>query len=202
MSYPYQQQPPYGQPPYGPQSGGYPVQPPMGRQGNPGLAIVAAILGVAVAGLLTFQNIDLLSEVPDGAEIPGEATTIIILHFVAAGIALLGAILVFARQIAGAFLLLGAGIVTIAVILLDPVIWEDTVGTMIDDVTDLSDISSTSATSAYYEVLFKFGHVQAILRALALVAALVVGILAALPPSLKWLRKPSAYGTGYPPPMW
>jgi len=187
VGYPYPPQQPQWQ-----QPGGY-AQPPA----SPALAIIAAVLGLAVAGSLGYQTIDLLADMPSGAEWPGEFVTLVVLHFVVVALALLGAILVFARQLAGAFLLLAGGLLAVVMVLVDPLIFEDIGGTMIGA---LPDLSATSKTGAYYELLFEFGNEQAVLRVVALFAGVLVAILAALPPSLKWLRKPPA--TGYQPPTW
>lgn len=167
---------------------GYPQQPPWhggGRRTNPATAIIAAIVGLGIAGMLSYLNIDLLRRLQDTTELPGELTTMIILRFAVAAIALLGAILVFARQLAGAFLLIAAAVLAIVVIVIEPTIFEFAAATMIGS---LPEVTSTSATGAYFEAMFEFGNEQAVLRALSLFAAPVLLLLSVLPPTLNYLK--------------
>jgi hypothetical protein len=171
------------------QGGGYPA----GGGANPATAIIAAILGIAIAGMLSYVNIDLLSEIPDGTPIPSEVTTTIILRFAVAAIALIGAIVVFARKLAGAFLLLAAAVFTVGVILTEPAIFEPAALLLLDE---LPRVTSTSAYGAFFEAMFEFGNAQAILRALSLFAAPILLIFSVLPPTLNHLKGSRA--TGYP----
>ncbi|HEY0449464.1 hypothetical protein [Actinophytocola sp.] len=177
-----------GYPPHGnwPQGGYYP--PGYGApqpSGNPALAIIAAILGLAVAGTLGYQCVHLLINIPAGFSLPGGWSAMVVFHFAVVAIALLGAVLVFARQVAGAFVLLAAAMLTVVVVVLDPVLADQVAFTMAGA---LPDVSATSDVGAYYELLFEFGNEQAVLRFLALCAAAVLLVVAALPPSLNYLR--------------
>lgn len=178
----------YQNPPQGWQGGGgyYPPQGFPGREGNPALAVIAGIIGIGIAGVLAYQTIDLLSDISGApGELPGGWTVMIVLHFVVAGLGLLGAILVFARQIAGAFVLLATATFAIAVLILDPAIAEGIWFTMLGA---MPTVEPTGDFSAYFEAMFEFGNEQAVLRFIALVLAPILLIIAALPPSLNWLR--------------
>jgi len=178
---------------YGPPQG-YPV-----REGSPALAVIAGIIGIGIAGVLAYQTIDLLSDISGAPEIPGGWTVMIILHFVVAGLGLLGAILVFARQIAGAFVLLATATFAIAVLILDPAmaegVWASMLGAM-------PTVEPTGDFSAYFEAMFEFGNEQAVLRFIALVLAPILLIIAALPPSLNWLRGSRNRGYNQYPQGW
>lgn len=171
------------------QGGGY--QPQLGYQGpdpnqsGPGLAVTSGIVGLVAAGVLLTQTIMLLSDVPDGAEFPTGWTVMNIMHFAVAGIALLGAVLVFARQLAGAFLLVTAGFLTAAVILLDPALAEGVFFTMLGA---MPGFDPAGDYGSYFAAMFEFGNEQAVLRFIALVLGVILLIMSALPPSLNWLR--------------
>src|SRR5690349_25179806 len=74
-------------------------------QAGPGLAVTSGIVGLAVGGVLLTQTILLLSQLREGLQLPTGWTIMNIAHFAITGIALLGAILVFVRQLTGAFVL-------------------------------------------------------------------------------------------------
>jgi len=192
----------YQYPPQGWQGGGghYPPQGMPGREGNPALAVIAGIIGIGIAGVLAYQTVDLLVDLGDvRGDIPGGWTVMIVLHFVVAGLGLLGAILVFARQVAGAFVLLAAATFAIAVLILDPALAEGVWFTMLGA---LPTVEPTGDFSAYFQAMFEFGNEQAVLRVIALVLAPVLLIIAALPPSLRWLRGPRPSGYPQYPPRW
>lgn len=171
------------------QGGGYQPQPgyqgPAPTRSGPGLAVTAGIAGLGAAGVLLTQTILLLSDIPDGAELPTGWTVMNITHFVAAGIALLGAVLVFARQLAGAFLLVLGGMLIAAVILLDPALAEGVWASMLGA---LPDFEPSGDYGNYFSAMFEFGNEQAVLRLIALVLGVLLSIMSALPPSLGWLR--------------
>jgi hypothetical protein len=178
----------YQQQPQGAYPGSYPE--PEERR-NPALAIVAGLLGLVAAAALVVINVELfnlLEGAPD--EVFGEFTPIIIVRFAAAGLLLIGAIIVFIRKLAGAFVLVLGGLAGIAAILLFPVL--------------LSDVAPDGLTFGdYLESLFQFEETQETFSAVALIASPLVIILAILPPTLNYLRGPSdtpggsAYG-GHP----
>jgi hypothetical protein len=141
--------------------------------GNPALAIFAAILGLGAAGALAYTNIDLIRKMPDGLEMPGSWKTMIAAHFVVAGIALLGAVVVFARKVAGAFILLVAGLLAVAAIALDPLFLAG------DGSPDFG---------GYFKVLVKFDDPQATFRFIAAALGVVLVVISALPASLNYLR--------------
>lgn len=171
------------------QGGGYQPQPgyqgPAPNQSGPGLAITSGIIGLGAAGVLLTQTLMLLSDIPDGAEVPTGWTVMNVMHFATVGVALLGAVLVFARQIAGAFLLVLGGVLTAAVILLDPALAEGLFFTMLGA---MPGSAPSGDYSSYFEAMFEFGNEQAVLRFIALVLGVLLLIMSALPPSLNWLR--------------
>lgn len=194
MAYGYQQQP-------GPWQGGggYHQQQP---SGSPVLSVMAGILGIALAGCLGYATIDLIGEIPDGVDAPGGYTAMFVLHFLVAGLGLLGAILVFARQVAGAFVLLAAGLLAVVAIVVDPLmaeaLWVFLLG-------DMPGAPPTGEFAAYWEAMFEFGNEQAVLFFASLVLGAILLVIAALPPSLNYLRGSSQgqAGYGYPQqPQW
>lgn len=179
MAYGYQQQGPW-------QGGGYHQQHQQHQpSGSPGLSVTAGILGIILAGCLGYATIDMLGEIPDGADLPAGYTALFVLHFLVVGLGLLGAILVFARQVAGAFVLLGAGLLAVVAIVVDPLMAE---ALWIFLLGDLPGAPPSDDYAAFWSTMFEFGNEQAVLRAVALVLGVLLLIIAALPPSLRWLR--------------
>jgi hypothetical protein len=191
-----------GYPGYPRQQGPYPPQhDPFARQGSPALAIISAIVGLGVAGALTWQTLALLDLIGEFAgQMPGGWTTMIIGSFVVAFIALVGAVLVFARQIAGAYLLLAAGLLTAVTMLTAPLMAEDVSLTMID----ITDPYTRYGGELYYRQLFgfDFDSSQVTLRFAALALSLILMIIAALPPSLNWMRRSRQDGYSAQQPGW
>ncbi len=187
MAYGYQQQ-------QGPWQGGggyYQQQQP---PGSPTLSVIAGILGIGLAGCLGYATIDLLGQIPDGADLPGGLTAMIILHFLVTGLGLLGAILVFARQVAGAFVLLGTGLLAVVAIVADPLMVEHLWVLLLGD---MPGAPPSGEYAAYWETMFEFGNEQAVLFFVSLVLGAIVMVLAALPPSLNYLRGSSRGPAGY-----
>jgi hypothetical protein len=146
---------------------------------------MSGVVGIGLAGVLSTQTIMLMSDLSELPELPGGWTAMYVLHFVVAALGLLGAILVFARQLAGAFVLLAVAAVGIAVLVLDPVMAESLWFSMVGA---LPGVEPTGDYSAYFEAMFEFGNEQAVLRFIALVLSVILLVIAALPPSLNWLR--------------
>lgn len=183
------------------QGGGgyYPPGRPLVDPGSPALAAVGGIVGLGVAGVLGTETILLLSDLDGAPELPGGWTAMIVLHFVVAGLALLGAILVFARQVAGAFVLMTSAVLAVAVLLLDPVMAEEVWGSMLGA---LPDFTPSSSYGNYFKAMFEFGNEQAVLRFIALVLGVILVIIAMLPPSLNWLRGSRGQGYSQYPQTW
>lgn len=171
--------------------GGY-QQPPMGYAGpdpnqpGPGLAVTSGIVGLGAGGVLLTQTIMLMSDFGDAPGLPDGWMVMNIAHFAAVGLAVLGAILVFVRQIAGAFLLMTSALVTVAVILLDPLLVKGLFFTLLGSLPEFE--PSTDDFGNYFSAMFEFGNEQAVLRVVALALGVLLLIIAALPPSLRWLR--------------
>jgi hypothetical protein len=182
MSYPGYQQPNW--------LGGQEDADPFARRGSAVLAIFSALVGLGIAGALTWQTLDLLSLLGNATSVMPDGWTIMIVsHFVVAGLAFIGAILVFARLIAGAFLLLISAVLAIAAILTAPIVAEGVAASMVSSVTDYGTLG---AKELYFHQLFEFefDNTQATLRFVALALGVVLLIIAVLPPSLNWLRRP------------
>lgn len=194
MAYGYQQQGPWQG------GGGYQQQPP---SGSPGLSVTAGILGIILAGCLGYATIDMLGEIGDGADLPAGYTALFVLHFLVVGLGLLGAILVFARQVAGAFVLLGTGLLAVVAIVVDPLMAEPLWIFLLGDMP--SGPPPSGEYAAYWETMFEFGNEQAVMFAVSLVLGAILMVIAALPPSLNYLRGSSRgqAGYGYPQqPQW
>jgi hypothetical protein len=187
MAYGYQQQ-------QGPWQGGGGYHQPQQPSGSPGLAVTAGILGIGLAGCLGYATIDLIGQIPDGMNIPGGYTAMFVLHFLVAALGLLGAILVFARQVAGAFVLLATGLLAVVAIVVDPLMAE---GLWVLLLGDLPSLTPTGDYSAYWEAMFEFGNEQAVLFFVSLCLGAVLLVIAALPPSLNYLRGSSRGQAGY-----
>jgi hypothetical protein len=195
VSYPqqgYPQQPPnYQQPGQYQQQPGYPQQPPGYPQPgqprpvrtNPATALVAAVFALCAAGALAVVGYDFLTEVPDGAgfgDLPGRLQAIPVMQFGAAVLLLIGAILLLARKMAGAVVVVLGGLAGVAAILLVPM---------------LADIGM----GVYLELVFKFDSTGATMSAIALILSPLALIVAILPVTLRHLR--GAAADGYPEPL-
>lgn len=186
--YGYPPQQPYPQQPY-------PQQPyPQQNADNPLGAVIAAVFGLLATGALVALNVDFFGEFPDGlgfGDLPGELKTLVIIRFAAAVVLLIGAILVFARKLAGAFLLLGGGLFGIACVLLYP-----TLASVPPFVTIPFDL--------YFEELFKFADPMPIFSFATLLTSLVTLLMAVLPPTLRYLKGSAAANpyAGYSQPQW
>lgn len=178
-----------------------PPHDPFARQGSQRLAATTAVVGLGLAGALAWQNLTLLDIVHDfGGRLPGHWTAMIIGGFVVAFVALVGAALVFARLIAGAFVLLTAAVLTIAAMITAPLLAEGVGITMMD----VGTVSPMGATELYFHQLFefKFGNSQTVLRFAALAFGVILLITAVLPPSLNWLRRRRDDGYSRQQPGW
>ncbi len=165
----YPQQPTY--------QGGYPPA-PTGGGSNPAAAVITAVLAIVAAAGLVVVNVKSLSDLPSGAgfgDLPSQFQTVVIIWFAAALILLVGAIIVFARKIAGAFIVVLGGLAGIAAVLLYPVILGNALGVKIP-------------IGDYLEEVFKFKSTEATFTAIALIGSPLALILAILPPTLNYLR--------------
>jgi hypothetical protein len=198
MSYPqsggYQQQPYQqggGQGGQGGYGGGYNY--PAQSGGSPATAIIAGILGLAAAVLMGIAAFNWVSDAPDNA--PSEFTIITVLMFASAAVCLIGAIVTFVRQVAGAFVLLIGALVVAAAILLQPPL----VSSALKDAGAPDE--AIPGFGDFFDALFKFNDTVDTCLAIALIVAPILLIFSVIPPTLNWLRGSSAgqsYG-GYPP---
>jgi hypothetical protein len=162
---PYGQQP-YGQQPYGP-PGGYPPE----SSSGPAVAILAAVFGLVAAAGFIVVVVDLLTHLgPIGfGDIPSENQIIVIVQSLAGLVLLIGAIIVFTRKTAGAIMLAIGGLIGLAIILLEPVIFDADFG-------------------GYFDAIFGFDGAQATFRVIALFASPLTLLLSLLPPTFGYLR--------------
>ncbi|RZS36959.1 hypothetical protein EV193_106194 [Herbihabitans rhizosphaerae] len=186
MSYPQQGYPQgYPQDPYG----GYGQ-----RQSSPAGVIIAGVLGLALLTFNAFVIIDMIGLMGDDrlrGDPPSEWTFELILYGLAAVLLLVGLILIAVRTVAAAFVLAAGAFVSLAMILLSPVLFAD------------------GEFGTYFEVLFDSDMQKRITgdyslhwigRMLAMFAALPALVAAVLPPTLNWLKagKSDPYAGGYP----
>ena len=160
------------------QQGGYPPPPTTSSPANPATAIIAAVLALVAAASLVVVNLKRLGDLPSGlgfGDLPGQYKTVVILWFGAALILLVGVILLFVRQVAGAIITLLGGLAGIAAVLLYPVIIGDALGVKIP-------------MGDYLEEVFKFDGTESTFSAIALIASPLALILAILPPTFAYLR--------------
>ncbi|HEV2778283.1 MAG TPA: hypothetical protein VGX25_02685 [Actinophytocola sp.] len=146
------------------------------RRTNPTVAIIAAVLGLAAAAGLVVAAVKNLEIVPDGlgfGDWPGEFKTLVIVRFAAAAVLLIGAVIVFARKLAGAIVLVLGGLAGIAGILLFPVLLDLKIGD-------------------FLEAVFQFDGAEATFSAITLIASPLALILAILPPTLSYLKGSTA----------
>jgi hypothetical protein len=141
----------------------------------------------------------LMSDLSGVPAVPGGWTAMQVLHFVVAALGVLGAVLVFARQVAGAFVLMVAAVVGIFVLVLDPLMAE---GLWFSMLGAMPSAEPTGDYSAYFEFMLEFGNEQAVLRFIALVLSVILLVIAMLPPSLRWLRGSRHHGYSPYPPRW
>lgn len=161
---------------------------PSGGGGNPATAIIAAVLALAAVAALLVVNFKRLGDLPSGlgfGDLPGPYKTVVILWFGAALILLVGAIIVFVRKLAGAFVVVLGGLAGIAAVLLYPVILGDALGIEIK-------------MGDYLEEVFKFDGTESTFSAIALILSPLALILAILPPTLNYLRGPGNDVSQYP----
>jgi len=151
--------------------------------------MLSAVVGLGMAGALTWQTLDLLNLLGElRSEMPAGWTAMVVSHFVVAGIALIGAVLVFARFVAGAFTLLTSAVLTLGAILTAPIVADGVAVSMGSSIEDYG------VKELYFHQLFEFGNTQATLRFAALALGVILLIIAVLPPSLNWLRRPRQGG--------
>jgi hypothetical protein len=158
-------------------------------RGSPALAIMSAVVGLGIAGVLAWQTLDLLSLLGEARSImPAGWTAMIISHFVIAGIVFIGAALVFARLIAGAYILMISAVLTIGAILTAPMVAVGVGASMSDSIS----YTTLDDKEFYFQQLFgfEFDNGQATFRFAALALGVILLISAVLPPSLNWLRRP------------
>ncbi|QFU86223.1 hypothetical protein [Amycolatopsis sp. YIM 10] len=185
--YGYQQQPGPGHP----GQHGYPA--PAQRRPNGATAIIAAVLGLVLAGTTGYLTVaELFIDLPAAIgidDLPGGVLTFYGLLTGCAVFALIGSLITFFRATAGAILLLIGGLLGVVAVFLEPVfsaLWNSNYG-------------------RYFEAVFDFGQSEAVLRFMIMVLAPLTLILAVLPTTFRYLGyKPQAqpiYGPpqGYPP---
>jgi uncharacterized membrane protein len=156
-------------PTYG--GGGYQAAPP--RRPNGATAIVAGILALVVAGLAGYIPINFFINIQSGfsiGDLPGTALAYLAIFLSAALFLLMGAIVTFFRALAGTILLIIGELPVIAGILYEPT------------------LTSNSDYGAYFTAVFTLRTLDLTVRAVMIALTPFVLILAALPPTFKYLR--------------
>lgn len=180
-----------------PQQQAYYPPPQAGPRGSQALALISAVVGLGLAGVLTWQPLDLLDNLGSVTEwMPAGWTAAIVVSFVVALVALVGAVLVFARLIAGAFILVVAGVLAIGATVMTPMVAADIGITMVDAPP------TAIGKELYFQQLFSFATTQGTLRLVALALGVVLLIIAVLPPSLNWLKGSRRDGYSAQQPGW
>lgn len=150
---------------------------------NPATAIIGALLGLTAAATLVVVALEVLTSLPEGfgfGDLPGGTRTLLHLRAAAAGVLVIGAILVLVRRLFGAvLLLLGAG-GAIASVVLYPAL--------------LAEAGSDIGLAAYLKTVFRFQTTEATFTALTLIVSPLALIFAILPPTLRHLRSRSSGG--------
>ena len=181
---------------------GYPVpQPgpayghaPQERRPSGVTAVLAAIFGLVLSGLVGYVPIHTFIGMPSGysiGDLPGKVLVLLGVYLLTAMLLLIGALATFFRSLAGGILLLAGSLLTIAVILVEPLIIQG------------------GKYDAYFKYLFGFDDVGAVIGVASLAVSPVLFLLAVIPPTFRYLRYrrpiPQAYGgqvQSYPPQNW
>ncbi|SFB59867.1 hypothetical protein SAMN05216266_12481 [Amycolatopsis marina] len=177
--------------PQGMGSVGYPPRLPP-RNPNGATAIIAGLLGLALCGLVGYLPVYTFIEIPSGisiGDLPGEALTVLGLYLAAAILLLIGAVVTLFRSVVGAVLLIIGATLALTSVLLEPA------------------LLYRSEYGMFFEMTFQFESDTAFSRVGAIVLAPIVLLLAALPPTFRYLKhKPLPQGVygprqGYPAPQ-
>ncbi|GAB3488797.1 hypothetical protein [Amycolatopsis cihanbeyliensis] len=179
---------------------GHPATPPPGysRPARPrpsgATAIIAAVLALPLAGIAGYLPVDVFIDY--GVDtLPGTLLTLLGCYLGAAVFLLIGALLTFFRVIAGAIMLLIGALLGLAAPLLEPA------------------LLGGNDYGTYFEAVFQLEFENAFVRLGAIVLAPVVLILAALPPTFRYLGhrprpmptydpRPGYPAGGHPPRQW
>ncbi|MEV6897301.1 hypothetical protein [Amycolatopsis sp. NPDC051372] len=147
---------------------------PPARRGRPSgaTALVAALLGLVAAGAAGYLPVTLFIDIPSGFSL-GDLpvwTLVDLGGYLGAGLFLLvGALATIFRATAGAVLLILGAVIAIGAILLEPTL-------------------GNGGYAAYFEVVFALNGFAAVDRAVLVVLAPLVLVLAALRPTFSYLR--------------
>jgi hypothetical protein len=177
MNYP-QHPPPYGHQPYGhaPQRPfpGYPTV----RGSGPAVAIIAAVLGLVTAAAMVVLLIDHLTYLGrfSFGGLDSEHQIVAILQGLGGLIPLIGAIIVFTRNGAGAIMLAIGGSLGMTALLLPPMIYPGAEGNF----------------AGYFGYLFSFFGAEAISSVVALITSPLTVLFSLLPPTSSYLNGPPA----------
>ncbi len=149
--------------------------------GSPGTAVFAGVVALAVAvafgGAATYFVVE-VAEVSALSDLPGGVLGLEVARFAVAAVALLAAVLLFARRTAGAVLAVVASLAGVITIVAEPYASEVLRGIGI-------------GLGQYLEAMFRFADPYAFLLAGGLIAAPVLLLFAVLPSTLRWLRRTS-----------
>ncbi|WET78559.1 hypothetical protein P3102_31635 [Amycolatopsis sp. QT-25] len=162
----------YPAPQPGPAGFGHPA-----RQARPSgvTAIVAAVLGLLGAlasGFIPIRYFIRLSSGLSLSNLPGFALVELVLYLLAALFLLIGALTTFFRSVIGAVLLILGSLLAIAAVALEPVAFR-------------------VPYRIHLDILLRFATFDGVLRLAMIVFGLLALLLAALPPTWKYLRRPA-----------
>lgn len=152
---------------------------PFARQGSKTLAVLSAVLGLGLAAVLSWQGLDLMTRLGGAA---GLAGTWPLAYLVVSGVVLMGAVLVFARVLAGAFILAAGALVAFSGLVLGPLV--------VPEITPLlAGPLSRHGYADYFRAVFAFDSQLAIRQLVGIVLAFLVASGAVLRPARDWLRR-------------
>ncbi|MBM7771874.1 hypothetical protein JOD54_002078 [Actinokineospora baliensis] len=152
-------------------------------QSSPATAVLAGLSSLAVAGGIGGASAYFLAEFPSYGnvfDLPAGMQSILIGRLAIAALALIGAIMLFARRRAGAPVVAISAILGAASLPLEPVVSEMLRGIGL-------------SVSDYFQALFEFNDTYTILLAVGAAAALLAFLFAILPPTGRWLRGARRY---------
>jgi hypothetical protein len=170
---------------------GYPAppggEPVVTRRPNGATAVLAGLVGVALAGALGYLPIRVFIDFGIG-DLPVQTKIVLGLYLGAALLLLMGALVTFFRAVTGAVLLLIGGLVAAGAVVTEPL------------------LLYPGYFGEFFKSMFQFGPDNAFVRVAAAVGGPLVFVLSVLPSTFRYLRyRPALPGyprQSYPPQGW